>query len=46
MKQRENIDYKIEKNKTELFLLLKKVSGDECLSRTQDLERFKRFYVG
>lgn len=46
MEQKANIDYKIGKNKTGLFLLLKKVSGDECSSRTQDLERFKRFCVG
>jgi len=37
---------KLGKSATETYDLLKKVYGDECLSRTQDFEWFKRFKEG
>ena len=37
---------KLGKSTTETYDLLKKVYGDECLSRTQFLEWFKRFKEG
>ena len=37
---------KLGKSATETYLLLKKVYGDECLSRTQVFEWFKRFKDG
>jgi len=37
---------KLGKSATETHDLLKKVYGDECLSRTQDFDWFKRFKEG
>jgi len=37
---------KLGKSATETYDLLKKIYGDECLSRTQVFERFKRFKEG
>jgi len=48
MEQCVNVKFcvKLGKSATEMYDLLKKVSGDECLSRTQVFEWFKRFKVG
>ena len=46
--QRVNVKFcvKLGKSTTETYHLLKKVYGDECLSRTQVFEGFKRFKEG
>ena len=48
VEQRVNVKFcvKVGKSATETYDLLKKVYGDECLSRTQVFERFKRFKEG
>jgi len=48
MEQRVNVKVcvKFGKFATETYDLLKKVYGDECLSRTQVFEWFKRFKEG
>jgi len=48
VEQRVNVKFcvKLGKSATETYDLLKKVYGDECLSRTQVFERFKRFKEG
>jgi len=45
MEQRINVKFcvKLGKSATETYDLLKKVYGDQCLSRTQIFEWFKRF---
>ena len=46
--QRVNVKFcvKLGKSATETYHFLKKVYGDECLSRTQVFEWFKRFKEG
>jgi hypothetical protein len=48
MEQCVNVKFcvKLEKSATEMYNLLKKVYGDECLSCTQVFEWFKRFKEG
>ena len=48
MEQRVNVKFcvKLGKSATETYCLLKNVYGDECLSRTQVFEWFKRFKEG
>ena len=48
VEQRANVKFcvKLGKSTTEMYDLLKKVYGDECLSRTQVFEWFKRFKEG
>ena len=48
MEQRINVKFcvKPQKSATEMYYLLKKVYGDECLSHTQVFEWFKRFKKG
>ncbi|KAJ8962487.1 hypothetical protein NQ318_000875 [Aromia moschata] len=48
MEQRVNLKFlvKLEKICTEAYVMLKEVYGDECLSRTQVFEWFKRFKEG
>ena len=48
VEQRVNVKFcvKLRKSTTEMYDLLKKVYGDECLSRTQVFEWFKRFKEG
>ena len=48
VEQRVNVKccVKLGKSTTEMYDLLKKVYGDECLSRTQVFEWFKRFKEG
>ena len=48
MEQHVNVKFcmKLGKSATETYDLLKKVYGDECLSRTQVFEWFKRFKEG
>ena len=48
VEQRVNVKFcvKLGKSATETYDLLKKVYGDECLSRTQVFEWFKRFEEG
>jgi hypothetical protein len=48
VEQRVNVRFCVElgKSATETYDLLKKVYGDECLSRTQVFEWFKRFKEG
>ena len=48
VEQRVNVKFcvKLGKSATEMYDLLKKVYGDECLSRTQVFEWFKRFKEG
>ena len=48
VEQRVNVKFcvKLGKSTTETYHLLKKVYGDECLSRTQVFEWFKRFKEG
>ena len=48
VKQRVNVKFCVKpgKSATETYDLLKKVYGDECLSRTQVFEWFKKFKVG
>ena len=48
MEQRVNVKFcvKLGKSATETYDLLKKVYGDECLSRTQVFEWFRRFKEG
>ncbi|KAJ8935777.1 hypothetical protein NQ318_017670 [Aromia moschata] len=48
MEQRVNLTFlvKLGKTFTEAYAMLKEVYGNECLSRTQVFERFKRFKEG
>ncbi|KAJ8962823.1 hypothetical protein NQ318_001223 [Aromia moschata] len=48
MKQRVNLKFlvKLGKNFSEVYAMLKEVYGNECLSRTQVFELFKRFKQG
>ncbi|KAJ8957022.1 hypothetical protein NQ318_012195 [Aromia moschata] len=48
MKQRVNLKVlvRLEKTFTEAYAMLKEVYGNECLSRTQVFEWFKRFQEG
>jgi len=48
MQKRVNVKFcvKLGKSTTETYNLLKKIYGDECLSRTQVFEWFKRFKEG
>jgi len=48
MEQRINVKFcvKLGKSARETYSCLKKVYGDECLSRTQVFEWFKRFKEG
>jgi len=48
VEQRVNVTFcvKLGKSDTETYNLLKKVYGDECLSRSQAFEWFKRFKEG
>ena len=48
MEQRVNVKFcvKLGNSATETYDLLKRVYGDECLSRTQVFEWFKRFKEG
>ena len=48
VEQRVNVKFcaKLGKSATETYDMLKKVYGDECLSRTQVFEWFKRFKEG